>query len=155
MKKLILIMFSFMFLLCGCADNPPPKGESKASLIFSGKHELKAMGKINTEINSHSSGSFFFILGSYYSESKEIKTVSFAWKSGEEYIISTVPLDKIRIHIDNSIEKPYILFRWKADNYYYPKITTMIEEDVMYIVVFCKEEIWNHSISIPLSKQNE
>lgn len=62
----------------------------------------------NTSVEKHERGSFFLVAGSYSKTEKEVTKVKmFAGVDGS-YRLIEVDISKIRIHIDNSIKKPYI-----------------------------------------------
>ena len=99
MKKLLLL---FVFLLFSCQT----KFEVKNAITT--KMELRQL--INKEeTNTHSSGSYFFIIASYSSsETKQDIIKMFVKIDNAYYKMLKLNLEDINIVIDNKISKPYL-----------------------------------------------
>ena len=143
MKKIFaFLLLVCIFSFCGCVEQPQP--ESEASQYFTGKHELKSMGKDDK-------GDVFFIFN------LTANTVTFTWKCQQDYIISTFPVNKIRVRIEEP-NQPYVLFRWRRGD---GSLETMILNKIVYVVVVCKEEEWKlinvqiKTQDIPIEKKDE
>jgi len=85
------------------------------------------------------------LFGSYKSESGEERTVTFAWLNNQnEYVITTLPLEKIRVRIDNSNDKPYVKFKWRVCDVCNPIGC------IIYALIVCNDEQWNPKFEMPL-----
>lgn len=98
---------------------------SKLGKILHGEHVLR---KIN--------GENYFI--------KNKTHIRFSWLMNDGSFTTTyIPLTKVRLKFaQNSI--PFIKYRWGA---YYEAIPLQIkiDEKVIYVLIFCQEEIWNNA----------
>lgn len=137
MKKFSIAIF-ITFLVIGFMCNT--ERESPLSSILSGEHSLRRLKVKNTN-HSTLSGEFFIFMGGISGESKIETNVIFSWKDNEgNYIISKLPITKIRLHIDNSIKNPYIKFKWSLN--YYCNISDMesiFEDNIIYALIYCSE----------------
>ncbi len=145
--KLIIAIIISVILLQACGKGK--ETESELSPILSGNHELR---RFSVRESTVSTGGFFLLFGSYRSD--EIMTVKFAWKSlDDEYIISELPISKIRVKIDSTIAVPYIKFRWSVNGMYvnkYSDMESVFRNNIIYAVVVCKDEDW--AIKIDMSE---
>jgi hypothetical protein len=115
------------------------KRETAFIQTFSGNHELRKL-KVNKETNSEWNASYFLIGGSASGKTVSDTKVSFSWKlNNNEYIISDIALDKIRLVLDDSVKNPYIKFKYKNTNVNIDDIQLVIDYYIDYIVVHCKE----------------
>jgi len=145
MKLYFLIVLSTIFFF-NCSDGSPHPIEH----VLSGKHELRRIKSF--KLKSDIIGSYFLFSGSISGGGEKIK-VSFAWKTHVGiYIITTLPLEDIRIKVDNTIKNPHVLFTTKRCNIYRHDldITTMISTCVPYVTVVVKSEQWTSNIEMPL-----
>ena len=142
--KLSVLGIAFVFIMVvsqACVDN---RSESSVGQILAGEHQLRKMTNVTT---SESNGSFFLFLGSF-SQSESLK-VSFAWKMNDgTFAISTLPMEKIRIKINNVVATPTIKFCWTRSQY--KNVQWAIDHHVLYAVITCKDSDWPQSISLPL-----
>ena len=96
--KYIIYLLIFQLSLISCV---PLRKKS----FISSKFELRQLVK-ETENKKESSGVFFLIGGSFHSEeSNETKVKCFAKVDGSFRIIE-MPIEDIRIRIDNKLKKP-------------------------------------------------
>lgn len=123
--------------------------------ILSGNHELLSLN-VTTERKSEMNG-MFFIIGAVNSKSYSETLVTFSWKTiNDEYIISKLPIHKIRIKIDNSVTIPYVKFRWCTPfglNFNIDKPSERVmKEHIIYMVVVCRDE--DYPFAINFYKEN-
>lgn len=113
-----------------------------ADRLFTGNHELINIGSLTILEKSTNYNSCFVI-----SKNKVgFATISFIWKSTrKENILLELPLNKLRIIFDNTIEKPYIKFAWVNNHHQ----SEGIEASILYVVLVCKESLWNPSVVLP------
>lgn len=161
-KIMFYILFGSCLILNTTSKANADFDGKELNKVFEGMHELKAMAYSGTSSKSSGSISGFFIFGfggiGGSVESSSFPTVSFAWKDNRsganDYIISTLPLNKIRIKINDKIQKPYVLFRWTTKSYvdknYISSLEEAIIKNILYVVINCREEQWNPQIKIPL-----
>ena len=132
--------------------------------VFTGKHELRRLKSIDkTESSSSASGGFLIAFGTYTSESKtSIKTmIKFSWQLyNGEYVLSEVPYEAFRIHIDSSVIKPYIIFDYNgysrddvlsSFNAFMPQYyndTYYNNNGINYITLYCNEKQYNEDINL-------
>lgn len=150
MIKKMMIFILLVGCLVGCVD----QGLVPPHPLY-GNHELRKMFQ-HTNLE-HKGGSFsgFFLLGiGLASGSGEQTTketvVTFAWKNrSEEYVVSTLPIRKIRVKFDESVTIPYVKFRWRGAPYHYNDGNPM--QHVIYSVIVCNEKQWPSDINMPLN----
>lgn len=115
--------------------------ESWQNRLFSGNHELVNIGSLAILEKSTNYNSYFVIS----KDKVGFATISFIWKSRRENILLELPLNKLRIIFDNTIEKPYIKFAWVNNHHQ----SEGIEASILYVVLVCKESLWNPSVVLP------
>ena len=141
----LMIVMLTMAATQACVDDRP--AESYAGNILAGEHQLRKMIGVAP---SESNGSFFLFVGSF-SQSEALK-VSFAWKMRDgTFAISTLPIEKIRVKINNAVTIPTIKFRWTMSDQ--EDIQWIIGEHVLYAVITCKDSDWPQDIQLPLQKR--
>lgn len=149
MKKYLLLTLACVVFLTACNGSKEPY-QSPASEELSGTHILRRFAAREvTTTSSHSSGGFFLVFGGYSSNStttQQIK-VKFAWLNNEgEYVLSELPINKIRVKVDSTINTPYVKFKWTERSFMYDIEDPM--SPVIYMVVTCKEEDFPINIDI-------
>ena len=106
--KYIIYLLIFQLSLISCV---PLRKKS----FISSKFELRQLVK-ETENKKESSGVFFLIGGSFHSEElNETKVKCFAKVDGSFRIIE-MPIEDIRIRIDNKLKKPNIQVKYEDYN---------------------------------------
>lgn len=148
MKKIISLASVFISLLVLQACDSP----DKAAPILAGNHPLRKMVQ-SREIESSLSGGFFLIVGSISGSAKETLNIKFAWKmnDGDIYAISSLPLEKIRVKLNEKAEVPTIQFNWQRREYHSEDLQYLINNYVYYAVITCKEKDWPVNIKLPLN----
>lgn len=145
-KSKSALLFLSIGLLLGCSpkDTTPPPA-SKLQLELQGSHLLRQIGT-KTITNTSSDASYFLFIGSASQSSTQVAMVTFSWLDNTGvYRFLTLPLDKVRIKLDDNVATPYVRFKWtdwdnpesaKADN-------------IIYVLVFCNSKDWPEDIKIP------
>ncbi|PCI27758.1 hypothetical protein COB55_05115 [Candidatus Wolfebacteria bacterium] len=152
-------------------------------------HELMKMFVRTTNIKGQktnskkeSSAAFFLIMGG--SDSSEISSsepinynktkVILSWDYNGEFIISEIPLSKVRIkygdkpsvsiHLKSRIvnNDDYYLSDWEISSGYYlirnrfnNNTQLFLNKNLAYIVVTCKKEDWSEQIQLPLNNKDD
>lgn len=154
LRKLIVVAFVFMaFFMVGCEQKPQkPEPPSQAEQILKGEHRLRKMVE-RTEVNSRISGSFFLFVGDVSGSTKTTLSVKFAWEMNDGvYAISSLPLEKIRVRLDENTTVPTIKFRWRPYNGYgTAEVQDLMNDNVLYAVITVKESDWPVRVDPPLN----
>lgn len=149
MKKwlLPLIAIGLIFMVgCGEAERKPlstPKVEelTPAGEILKGEHQLrKVAAKIDVDSRTTTS---YFMFTSVREGSNIVHnfSVKFSWMMNDgSYMLSSLPLDKIRVRFDVSYEVPTIKFRWKPSKT--TDISELMRSNIVYAVITTKESDW-------------
>lgn len=119
---------------------------------YSGKHELRKFSSQERTTASSMSASYFLFWGSASGKGEEKVTyIALSWKNNKgEYILSKIPMEKVRVKFDESVTTPYITlsieydYRQKADE----DVTYVMEYRLNHIVVHCKSKEYPTDISI-------
>lgn len=119
-------MIATGFIVCGCDrsmyDDKNPLDEVRG--FYESPHKLRKMFSQGEEITvkkpgeGHISGGFFFFMGGMsgeYKDGTEVKHIAdcvrFAWEIKDNtYLITTLPLEKIRIRVVENLESPSVSF---------------------------------------------
>ena len=145
--SMALVLLTGLFM-AGCEQPPPPP--SQAEQILKGEHKLRKMVE-RTETNSNISGGFFLFVGALSGGTTTSMLVKFAWEMNDgTYALSSLPLEKIRIKLDEDITTPTIKFRWGPSNH--PQtLQRLIDSNVLYAVITAKESDWPIQVNLPLN----
>ncbi len=109
MKKLLTIFVLSLFFI-SCKKSTEEDNKQKSSTL-----ELRQLVQ-ETETKKETYGSYFVIGGSFrQSEEKETTVKVFAKVQGR-YRLIEMPIDKIRIAINNKLTKPNIVVEYEARN---------------------------------------
>lgn len=152
-KMVLAIVLLMGFLAVGCQNKPEPS--SQAEQILKGEHKLRKMTE-RTDVNSSISGIFFLFIGNLSGTSKTTVSVKFAWEMNDGiYAISSLPLEKIRVKLEESATTPTIKFRWLPYRRMgvVPQVQTLMDGYVSYAVVTVRESDWPIQVSLPLNSQ--
>ena len=142
--KTIFGFFMSVFLV-GCGTPP-----SAVKPILGGEHNLRKMTERNG-VDLSVSGGFFLVSGEVSVTQKTQTLIKFAWELNDgTYAISSLPLEKIRIKIDNNVTVPTISFSWE-ENYYKHQIQDLMDCCVDYALITIKESDWPIQVNLPLN----
>lgn len=147
MVALVLMIGPFV---AGCGERS--REPSQAEQILKGEHQLRKMAE-RTDVNSNISASFFLFIGDLSGTTTTTVSVKFAWKMNDGvYALSSLPLEKIRIKLDEKATTPTIKFRWRR---YIsggtPQIQYLMDHYVSYAVVTVRESDWPVQVNLPLN----
>src|SRR3989344_7043637 len=118
------------FFMVACEQLPQPP--SQAEQILQGEHKLRKMVE-RTETNSYISGGFFLFVGALSGGTTTNVLVKFAWEMNDgTYALSSLPLEKIRVKLDEKATTPTIKFRWRPHNT--PDVQHLMDEHILYAV---------------------
>lgn len=134
---------------------PPPPPPSESTQFFVGSHPLLSLNQfMKLSEKQTSSGMFFICIGSYSSTSNksEEKTVSFSWLNNQkQYVISELPMNKVRFQMDSTVKVPYCKFKW-ITGYGAPIFNEATwSENVSYVLfVIRPEQVYNKDVKLDL-----
>jgi hypothetical protein len=128
----------------------PKKSQTEA--LLGGEHQLRKMVE-RTETNSSTSASFFLIVGSLDSQVSTSVNLKFSWEMNDgTYAISSLPMEKFRIKIDESATTPTIKFRWRPFvNGGTPQVQDLMDNNVLYALLTVRESDWPVKVDLPLN----
>jgi len=143
------LLIAFIFILSTvCACQPEI---DKIGPILSGEHQLRKITE-RIEQKSQVSGGFFIFVGGISSSSEAKVSVKFAWKMNDGiYAISSLPLEKIRVRIDNRQENPTISFCYSKDDRGHWELQEIMRYFVNYAIITVKDSDWPVKIQMPLN----
>jgi prepilin-type N-terminal cleavage/methylation domain-containing protein len=109
----------------------PVEPDSAGAQVLQGEHKLRKMFPQNYFLNSGTQ-------------------ITFAWplKDGT-YAISTLPIEKIRVKFDQTVDAPTIKFCWTPANYAQPDY--LMSHHVIYALITVRESDWPAQIQLPLN----
>lgn len=119
-----------------------------------GEHKLRKMVE-RTETNPRISGTFFLIVGELNVSTTTRTLVKFAWEMNDGiYALSSLPLEKIRVKLDEEATTPTIKFRWRPWRMknVTPQIQDLMDLYVLYAVLTVRESDWPVQVNLPLNK---
>lgn len=115
--------------------------------ILVGEHQLHKLGVPKEDVV----GGYFIFLGGSDEDSGSV-TVKFQWLMNDGvYAVSSLPLEKFRIKIDNSIAEPTIKFRWSL-GFQHPDIQYIMNSRIIYALLTIKESDWPVDIKISVNQ---
>ena len=157
-----------MFLTLACAS-PEAETLTKTMMFFQGKHSLQRLVQYGSNDSKMSGGGVFFLgvgAGSISGETKTNYSVKFAWKSNidETFVISSVPLERVRVKFDESVTVPHVEFKLWCGDYgdsfkcggsdnrllSYGQQKVIDEGYVLYVTITVKLSDWPLKIEMPL-----
>jgi hypothetical protein len=156
MRKSIVLFVAVLVALCaviGCGTRQEPP-DSPAQAVLQGEHKLrKMMGQ--TEVNSSLSGGFFLFVGDVKAKTSTAVSVKFAWEMNDgTYAISSLPLEKIRVKINEEAKTPTVKFRWRLwCRRNMPQPQELMDENVLYALVTVREKDWPVQVQMPLNER--
>ena len=127
--------------------------------FLTGEHSLRKMTS-DKVTSAKTSGGFFLFSGNFNSSSKTEMTVRFAWKmDNDTYILSSLPLEKVRVKINNETKMPTISFGLEQHCYTYswavpPEnyIDAILQNCLYYATVTVKDSDWPIQIELTLNQ---
>jgi hypothetical protein len=111
------------------------------------------------DFNATISDGFFLCLGGFDGNAKTITSIKFAWEiSGNNiYAISALPLEKIRIKLDEKATTPTIKFYWDESWHTFTEIPNdlqwFVNDIADYAVLTVRECDWPIQINLPLGSK--
>jgi hypothetical protein len=125
-------------------EEPTSSTELTTSTIYEGKHKLKSFSFNSYDPNERN----FFILSSTSDTVTNLLStnnkITLMWQNHSgEYITSTVSMKNIRVKFDDTLNEPYIKFRYTDVHYLHSESEEIPSlKSVVYILVVCKESDW-------------
>lgn len=154
----------FLNILTSACASSEARVPTKSMVFFDGKHSLQRLVQYSETESQLSGGGFFFLgtgVGSISGETKNNYSVKFAWKSNEDgsFIISSIPLEKVRVKFDEKIEVPQVEFKlycnrdycgedWLLRNYGQQRLID--DGYIIYATITVKSSDWPLKIEMPL-----
>lgn len=136
MKKLILLFLAIITISCANKTETPDEiyRDRETSVL-----ELRQL--VNSkEVNKQSYGSFFLIGGSFSNnETTEVYVKVFAKVNGYFRVIS-IPIEQLRVNIDNTIEKPNLVIPYHSYKRSDSEVVDKIESHNLDCVINCPEK---------------
>ena len=131
--------------------SPQKLQSSQAEQILKGEHKLRKIAE-RTDVNSKISGSFFLFVGGLNGKAETTVSVKFAWEMNDgTYALSSLPLEKIRVKLDENATTPTIKFRWTR-SYPNPEVQELMDNYVIYAVISVRESDWPVQVNLPLNQ---
>ena len=142
-KWALLWVIWLLLLMAACSNAPDPAPAQSANYgVYTGTHLLRQIQPV-THSGSSISGAYFLFAGGISGSSSQETVVTFAWRGNDDtYRFTTLPLEKIRIHIDDSCVLPYVRFRWAT----HPDG----DDAIKYVVLGVNSRDWPERIKVPL-----
>lgn len=129
-KSILLLVLCAIFVSCE---------EIKDKDFLTSKLELRQLVK-QTSTKEEAQGSYFLIAGGFSQTSEQETTVQVFAKVDGMYRLIEMPIERIRINIDNSLDKPNLQVSYRNER---PKTDTQIVDRVQYYDVYiinCPEQ---------------
>lgn len=124
------------------------------SVFFKGERELRKMSE-RSSVKSDTSTAFFLVVGQSDTKTNTETSVKFAWKMNDGiFAFSSLPLEKIRVQIDETAKKPTLrfVFKWKNGSISPEKeLQEILNEDVLYALVKTTAENWPIDVNLPMN----
>ena len=155
------LLLASLFLV-SCSPDPPSQENMVEHKRLDGVHTLRKVfptNKVET-ISAHGDGSYFLIGGSfeYRGEQKVLsQSVRFAWEDGEDhaYSIASVPLDMVRIQINDSQTNPMVYFHWHEGigdfDHLITDTSSSAFRSVDEVTFICNSHDWPTDIQMPMN----
>ncbi len=167
----IVILFSLLAVGCSASSPRYVIETSKIQEFFGGTHELrKLMPFASQEGYIQGSAGFFLVVGGgdISGETSSQYEVKFAWESNvdDTYIVSSLPLERIRVQLREDADVPTVKFSVTCLNeedkggcggYKYHRFAddgqqAFIDSYVNHAVITVKPEHWPTNIQMPLNE---
>ena len=130
-----------MTSMLGCSEHSA-KHPTQSEAIYQGSHLLRQIGQKQVTTSSWDA-SYFIFAGGASGQTVTDEQVSFAWLNNNgEYEFMTVPLQKIRIRLNENVITPFVRFRWKERE-------SGRFDEIIYVLVTVNPKDWPVDIHIP------
>jgi len=147
------IMAGVCLFLTWAHDVNKGQYDTYMNTYFGTTHQLMRF-KTHSDTSSRWSGGFFLVLGGASGETSNRVSVRFSWRMNNgEYMVSCVPMEKIRVKINNSVRIPTVTFGIR-DYDDAPHIRTDREPDqyiidhcIYKVIVTCTSDQWPLDVS--------
>lgn len=153
MKNINIVLFTLLAFLSSCDYNQNAVILDK---MFGGKHELRKFN-VKTSSMSETHACFFLLIGSYSQKTIAKTNVRFYFKNYRgEFQFYEMPIYKVNIKIDNTVEYPYMMFLYGDD----PSLLNLRIRDtyedyelafsrrIVSATIFCKDSDFQPEIDI-------
>lgn len=146
-KMIVTVATLMAILFLGLACNY----QSYIDKIFQGEHRLRKMAEW-TDSSGQISGSFFLIFGQIKGSLENSMEMRFAWEMNDgSYAISSIPIEKVRVRMDENAETPTIKFHWTRGTILDDDLQGFIDRSVTYVLITVKESDWPVDIILPMN----
>lgn len=118
MKTILCISLLTILIFSNCTDSYVAEEDKIINALESEKFPLRKL-LIKSSQESHVSGSYFLIVGSMSGSSKEVTKIKFYfldWSGTYQFHETYLP--NVYVKIDNTVDIPYVKFKFKG--YCYP-----------------------------------
>lgn len=154
MRKIFLILLIPFFIGCEASD-PNGKIAKEFNSFYGGHHDLRKFSSQEIKTASSASASYFLFWGSASFKGEESSAIiAFSWKSNNgEYILSKIPMSKVRVKFDNNKTAPYVTFSIDKFAFMNSGLADECVESTMnyklnYVIIHCKESDYPTDINI-------
>lgn len=128
---------SFLLVLCAISMSCEPVEKSKD--LLTSKLELRQLVK-QTTTKEEAQGSYFFITGGFSQTSEQETTIQVFAKVDSMYRLIEIPIERVRINIDNTLLKPNLQVTYRGRK---PETDTDVVNKGSYYktyIINCPEE---------------
>lgn len=130
-------MFGLIYFAIFTDCDQPEQRESAVSEILSGDHTIRALNS-HTTTTGELNGGYFLFVGDIHGSITTSTELRFAWLGNDgDYIITDLPLSKIKIRINNKKSVPSVKFKWTRCNFTTPE---QIKNSIIYAVIVCNDK---------------
>ncbi len=148
-------MRTFLLAVVMLVTAPVLAEDSWVNPVLGGEHALRHVVQTNSDRGSFS-GSFFLATGSISGEQKTVNKVSFSWQMADgTWAISSLPMEKLRVQLNERATTPTIKFRWRSpmftDDVSRDDLQAVMNKLVAYAVINCRSKDWPVRIEMPLT----
>src|ERR1017187_1989403 len=134
---ILIVLFFLLFMCltsCGPIDTTSTMGHT-----LQGSHQISKL-QVEAGDQSVKTNKFFAI-----KKNGNINTIVFSWQLADSsFIISELPLDKVRFKYNEFAEQPSIKFRWTGGQT--KDLAEIFRIDIVYAIVECKESDFDFKI---------
>ena len=136
MKKLLFLL-AIPLILTSCVES----SSSELGKVLQGDHVANTL-RLTIDSTKGQQSNYFIV-------KDKGSVLMFSWTLPDETTVtSSIPMSKVRLKFDPTVEKPIIKFRWRQGGYAGQNWDTIFNDYVTYIVVICKEEDFPFNIPV-------